>query len=92
MGVRYFNGSGLFVDMKKAKKLYEKACKGGNMLSCSNLGLMYATGKGVKIDKEKSIKLLIKACKNWNSSIGCTNLESIKNNVNMYYWGTSSNE
>jgi TPR repeat protein len=93
LGVRYFNGNGLFVDMKKAKAFYEKACDGGNMMSCSNLGLMYATGKGVRVNKEKALNLLTKACKNWNSTIGCANLEFVKNNnIGISYWSLKSNE
>ena len=86
LGVRYFNGTGVFKNLKKAREFYEKGCDGGNMMSCSNLGLMYATGKGVKRDKEKSIKLLTKACKIGNSITVCDNLESVKNNREIYYW------
>ena len=92
--MHYFNGQGVFKNMKKAKSFYTKACQGGNMMSCSNLGLMYATGKGTEVNKTKAIKLLTKACKNVNKNSSimggesiCSNLEFVKNNnIGTSYW------
>ena len=41
-------------------KLFNKACKGGEMEACSNLGFMYQYGKGVKVDKIRAIESITK--------------------------------
>ena len=63
-------------DYKKYMKLFNIACKGGEMEACSNLGFMYQYGKGVKVDKIRAIEYYKKACNagNWG---GCGNLAVI---------------
>ena len=60
-------------DFTKAVQLYEKACNGGYVEGCYNLGLMYDTGEGVKQDSFKAFQLYEKAC-NDNIAGGCSNL------------------
>lgn len=40
----------------------KKACDGGDMSGCFNLGAMYDNGEGVKQDDFKAVKLYTKAC------------------------------
>ena len=54
-----------FYDNKEYDKAFEsfkKACDGGNMRGCYNLGLMYEKGKGVEEDFSKAAQLFKKAC------------------------------
>ena len=73
---------GVKQDKSKAVGLYTKACDGGDMLGCSNLGLIYAKGEGVQQDNFKAVELQTKACDGGNT-FGCSNLGE------MYYkgWG-----
>ncbi len=48
---------------KEAIELYTKACDGGDMHSCINLGLLYGSGDGVKQDARKAKELFVEACK-----------------------------
>lgn len=41
---------------------YRRACDGGNMLACSNLGLMYANGRGVSPSDTRAVELYERAC------------------------------
>jgi len=49
-------------DKIKAKDLYTKACDGGEMNGCFNLGVMYDNGDGVKENTIKAKELFGKAC------------------------------
>ena len=57
----------------KAAELYKKACDGGDMRGCFNLGTMYANGNGVQKDFSKAAQLFKKAC-DGGSMYGCYNL------------------
>ena len=57
----------------KAAELYKKACDGGNMSGCFNLGIMYASGNGVEKNFGKAAELFKKAC-NGGDMLGCSNL------------------
>ncbi|MDD7323120.1 MAG: sel1 repeat family protein, partial [Campylobacter lanienae] len=46
----------------KAVELYKKACDGGDMSGCGNLGSMYADGNGVEKNEQKAVELYKKAC------------------------------
>ena len=69
----YEYGNGVEKDFGKAVELYKKACDGGEMLGCGNLGSMYANGNGVKKDFGKAAELLKKACDGGDMN-GCRNL------------------
>ncbi len=47
---------------KKAIAAFEKACLGGNMHGCENLGTMYENGRGVQEDFRRAFDLYKKAC------------------------------
>jgi len=47
---------------KKAVDLYKKACNGGYMKGCNNLGVMHDKGDGIKQDKKVAVDLYKKAC------------------------------
>ncbi len=53
-------------------KSYEKACDGGKMMGCSNLGASYAMGTGVPQDYGKAAALYEKACTGGDAG-GCFN-------------------
>ncbi|MCI6564383.1 tetratricopeptide repeat protein, partial [Campylobacter sp.] len=65
----------------KAAELYKKACDGGNMSGCFNLGIMYANGNGVEKDLGKAVELFKKACDGGNMR-GCHNLGVMYTNGN----------
>ena len=48
-------------DFSKAVQLFKKACDGGHMLGCHNLGVMYQKGNGVKKNEQKAAELYKKA-------------------------------
>ena len=65
-----------FYDNKEYDKAFEsfkKACDGGNMRACFNLGAMYEYGNGVEKNEQKAAELLKKACDGGNMR-GCYNL------------------
>ena len=68
-------------DYDKAFESFKKACDGGDMLGCSNLGSMYADGKGVEKDLGKAAELFKKAC-NGGEMLGCRNLGIMYDNGN----------
>ena len=49
-------------DYQKAAQLYQKACDGGNVGGCSNLGVLYGNGLSVNQDYQKAAQLFQKAC------------------------------
>lgn len=67
----YFKAHKLYYS--KAIKFYKKACDGGNIHGCSNLGLLYTNGQGVKQNYFKANKLFKKAC-DGGDAIGCSSL------------------
>ena len=60
----------------EAAELFKKACDGGKMLGCTNLGFMYANGNGVEKDFSKAAELLKKACDGGDMH-GCRGLDVI---------------
>ena len=60
----------------KAAELYKKACDGGNMSGCGNLGFMYEYGNGVEKNEQKAAELYKKACDGGDMN-GCRNLDII---------------
>jgi len=52
---------GLEKDMKRAFGYAEKACDGGHMAACANLGRMYRLGDGVETNLDLANKYLEKA-------------------------------
>jgi TPR repeat protein len=60
-------------DAARAIAFYQKACDGGEMLGCSNLGVFYEQGTGGIRDAAKAAALYQKAC-DGGSMLGCNNL------------------
>jgi TPR repeat protein len=58
----YALGRGLQQSWERAAPLYERACDGGVMDACKNLGGMYMIGVGVPHDEERSRALFRRAC------------------------------
>ena len=56
--------------------LYKKACDGGEMYGCYNLGTIYANGNGVEKDFSKAAELFKKACDGGEMN-GCRSLDII---------------
>ena len=63
-------------DYQKAAQLFQKACDGGNALSCGGLGFLYANGKGVKHDYQKAAQLFQKAC-DGGEALSCNGLGAL---------------
>ena len=57
----YDKGNGVEKNEQKAVELYKKACDGGEVHGCSNLGTMYANGNGVEKDFGKAAHLFKKS-------------------------------
>ena len=60
----------------KTAELFKKACDGGEVLGCFNLGIMYATGNGVEKDLGKAVQLYKKVC-DGGEMRGCRGLDII---------------
>jgi TPR repeat protein len=60
------SGLGVSKDQGKANRLFQKACDGGQMNGCANLGYSYWIGRGVSRDRQKGSRLLKKACDGGN--------------------------
>ncbi len=58
----YSNGQGVAGDYDKAAELYVKACEGGDVFGCQNVGTMYFKGEGVKADLIKGLGYIKMAC------------------------------
>ena len=69
VGDTVFDKSGIKLQIFVAKK----ACDGGNMLGCTNLGVMYTNGNGVEKDFSKAVQLFKKAC-DGGVMLGCNYL------------------
>ena len=71
-GIAFYNNK----EYDKAVELYKKACDGGEVRGCSNLGVMYEYGNGVEKDFGKAAELSKKAC-DGGDMLGCSNLGSM---------------
>lgn len=60
-------------DYPQAFKFFTKACDGGFIEACNDLGQLYEEGKGVKQNGAKALKLYAKACESGIGS-GCANV------------------
>ena len=61
----------------QAINYYKKACEGGSILGCNNIGVMYDNGQGVKKSTKKAKMFFGKAC-DLGSDDGCKNLGVLK--------------
>jgi TPR repeat protein len=59
----FYKGEGGPTDKEEARRLYSKACDGGNAPCCAGLGVMFDKGEGGPTDKEEARRLYSKACK-----------------------------
>jgi TPR repeat protein len=64
---------GITKDERRAIELFQKACDGGSMSACNNLGVAWEQGQGgfVKDDK-RAVELYQKACDGGDAR-GCAN-------------------
>ena len=76
-GMAFYNNK----EYDKAFESFKKACDGGNMRGCFNLGIMYEEGNGVEKDFSKAAELFKKACDGGNMH-GCRNLVVMYTNGN----------
>ena len=65
----------------KAFESFKKACDGGEVRGCFNLGFMYTNGNGAEEDFSKAAELFKKAC-NGGEMLGCRNLGIMYDNGN----------
>ena len=49
-------------DYERAAKLFQRACAGGEMPACTNLGILYKVGEGVSQDEMRAERLFALAC------------------------------
>ncbi|WP_276712039.1 tetratricopeptide repeat protein [Campylobacter rectus] len=54
-------------------RVLQKACDGGNTISCDYIGFLYDNGQGIGQDYKKASELFLKAC-DMGSPIGCYTL------------------
>jgi len=69
-------GWGVARDAARAARLYTKACDGGVMSACDNLGQLYAGGAGVDVDMVRAERLFRAACDAGNAA-SCTHLATL---------------
>jgi len=74
-GEQYKEGMVLYLQKRyeEARALFEKACDGGEITGCYNLGSLYQNGQGVSQDYAQARTLDQKACDGGQMS-GCNNL------------------
>ena len=77
LGGLYQEGRGVPKDMRRAAKLYEKACTGGEGAACGRLGVMLQKGEGITKDMKRAAENYERACKAGYSG-GCTLLADLK--------------
>jgi TPR repeat protein len=63
-------------DLAKAHALYDRACRGGYLAACFNLGLAHTNGEGGAKDAKRALPLFKRAC-DGQLAIACTNLGSL---------------
>ena len=63
LGLCYFYGTGVAVNMHEAIKLFTRAAEAGNMTAQYNLGICYYNGHGVAVDKREAVKWYMLAAK-----------------------------
>lgn len=63
-------------DYQKAAQLWQKACDGGEALSCGGLGDLYAEGKGVRQNFSTAKQYYGKAC-DLGLQVGCDNYRKL---------------
>ncbi len=74
LGKIYQNGlEGEVVDYEKALKFNQKACDGGVLAACANLGLMHASGQGTDENFAKAAELFERVCAG-AGKFACSNL------------------
>ncbi len=64
---------GVAKDPFRAAPLLQRACDGGDVAGCANLGWLYALGTGVPVDVDKAEQLSLGACRR-GSMVGCSNV------------------
>ena len=63
LGIQYYTGEGVKKDIKKAQKLFKKACKKRISRGCGYLGYVFLRGgDGVEIDKRKAMLAFSRGC------------------------------
>ena len=63
LGIKYFSGDGVEIDLKKSQTLFRKACKARIAKGCYYLGFIYKRGgNGVKKDELKAKLSFGRAC------------------------------
>jgi TPR repeat protein len=58
---------------RRIEALHLRACDGGALTGCTNLGVMYSDGRGVTQNAARAVELLRRAC-DGGDMFGCTNL------------------
>ena len=63
LGILYYTGEGVKKDIKKSRKLFNKACRNRISRGCGYLGYIYLRGgDGIEIDKRKAMLAFSKGC------------------------------
>ena len=60
LGNLYQLGQGVRQDYSQARTLFQKACDGGEMVGCSNLGLLDANGLGAANNSGEAFNFIAK--------------------------------
>jgi hypothetical protein len=69
-------GQGVPQDPARAAGLYQRACEGGELIGCTNVGLLYVTGVGLAPDTARAAGFFRVACEG-GEQLGCGLLRSI---------------
>jgi len=80
LGICYYDGHGVDVDLKTAAEWYEKAAALGHVKAQFNIGICYLHGRGVKTDEAKAVEWFQKSADQGD-------IPAICNLGNCYYHG-----
>lgn len=73
LGTMYASGSGVKMNINRAKHYYEMGCAAGDVASCTNLAMIYSEQNPTKEDKEMAAQFYMTACQG-GDAIACNNL------------------
>jgi hypothetical protein len=61
----------------RSADLWLRACDGGDVTACVELGKVYAAGRGVRVDRERAAALYKRAC-DAGFQMGCDGLRQLR--------------
>ncbi len=73
LGTMYASGTGVQININRAKHYYEMGCASGDVASCTNLAMIYSEQNPTKENQEMAAQFYMTACQG-GDAIACNNL------------------